>query len=78
MCCRWQEKKHKWGTSPLDTLDVEVMRDEVNEFFKTAFTLHKDTKDDVTEYLLDCVKEVRVVVRSRAFHGNVSGNQAAK
>mmetsp|Transcript_46773 Transcript_46773/g.83798 ORF Transcript_46773/g.83798 Transcript_46773/m.83798 type:complete len:4084 (-) Transcript_46773:846-13097(-) len=58
----WQEKKHEWGTTPVENLDTEGLRDSVNDFFKKAFTMHKETKDDVTEYLLDCVKEEKQYV----------------
>eukprot|EP01012_Entosiphon_sulcatum_P032728 TRINITY_DN4157_c0_g3_i1.p1 TRINITY_DN4157_c0_g3~~TRINITY_DN4157_c0_g3_i1.p1 ORF type:complete len:4135 (-),score=940.22 TRINITY_DN4157_c0_g3_i1:62-12466(-) len=54
---RWQEKRHLWGTTPLGQLDVEEMKEEVNQFFKKSYGLHREHKDEVTEYLLELVKE---------------------
>ena len=44
---KWLENTNKWGSTALESLDVEAMHEEVNEAFKTAVNLHKEVHDEV-------------------------------
>eukprot|EP01079_Euglenida_sp_SAG-EU17-18_P012581 gene12581-10796_t len=54
---KFRESRATWFSTHLEALDVEAVRTEINDYFKKAFLLAKDNKDEVAETLLQQVKE---------------------
>lgn len=67
---KFREKRALWYSTHLDSLDVEVVRTEINEFFKKAFLLSKENKDEVAETLLQQVKEEKANIPMIMLLGN--------